>query len=39
MTSNISVSSVNNPYANTRFFSCIDYNDSTAPANVDAVRV
>ena len=38
MTSNISVSSVNNPYANTRFFSCIDYNDSTAPANVDAVR-
>lgn len=38
MTSNISVSSVNNPYANTRFFSCLDFNDSTAPTSIDDVR-
>lgn len=38
MTENISASSVNNPLASTRFFSAIDYNDSTAPTTIDEVR-
>lgn len=38
MTENISLGSVNNPYASARFFSCIDYNDATSPTSVDEVR-
>lgn len=35
---NVSLSSVNNPFGNARFFSAIDYNDSTSPASVDELR-
>ena len=38
MTENISLGSVNNPAANARFFSTIDYNDSTPPTSVDDLR-
>lgn len=38
MTENISLTSVNNPHAYTRFFSAIDYNDSTAPSSIDELR-
>lgn len=38
VTENISSGSLNNPYASSRFFSCIDYNDSAAPTNIDAIR-
>lgn len=38
MTVNNSLSTANNPAANVRFFSAIDYNDSTAPASIDELR-
>lgn len=38
MTENISLTSVNNAYASVRFFSAIDYNDSSAPSSIDNVR-
>ena len=38
MTENISATSANNPYANTRFFSAIDYNDSSTPTTIDELR-
>jgi len=34
----ISIGSINNPNASSRFFSCIDYNDSSAPTSIDEVR-
>ncbi|AWW06056.1 MAG: capsid protein [Cressdnaviricota sp.] len=37
MTENVSLSTVNNP-ANARFFSVIDYNDSTAPTSINELR-
>lgn len=38
MTQNISLGSVNNAYASTRFFSVIDYNDGSAPTSIDELR-
>lgn len=38
MTENVSLGTINNPYANTRFFSVIDYNDATAPTTIDQLR-
>jgi len=38
MTENISLSSFNNPYASSRFFSALDYNSASAPATIDKVR-
>lgn len=38
MTQNISVGTVNNVFASLRFFSAIDYNDSTAVSSIDAIR-
>lgn len=38
MTQNVSLGSVNNPQASTRFFSVIDYNDSSAPTSIDELR-
>ena len=37
-TQSISIGSVNNPIANARVFSAIDYNDGSAPASVDELR-
>lgn len=37
-TESISIGSVNNPNASTRFFSAIDYNDGTAPTSLDEIR-
>lgn len=38
MDTNVSLGSLNNPVASARFFSAIDYNDGTAPLNVDELR-
>jgi len=38
MTQNISLSTVNNAAANARFFSAIDYTDSTGPTSMDQLR-
>lgn len=38
MTENVSLGSVNNPQACSRFMSAIDYNDSSAPASQDDIR-
>lgn len=38
MDTNVSLSTVNNPYASSRFFSVIDYNDGTAPLTIDELR-
>lgn len=38
MTQNVSLSSFNNPSANARFFSAIDYNDGAAPTSIDQLR-
>ena len=38
MTENISLSPLNNAFASSRFFSAIDYNDSTAPTSTDELR-
>lgn len=38
MTSNISLGTVNNANASSRFFSAIDYNDGNAPTSIDQVR-
>jgi len=38
MTENISLSTVNNPIANARFFSAIDKNDATAPVSLNELR-
>lgn len=38
MTENVSAVTLNNPYANTRFYSCIDYNDNSPPTTIDEVR-
>lgn len=37
-TQSISIGSINNPRANTRFFSAIDYNDGNPPTSVDELR-
>lgn len=37
-TENISLSTVNNAAANARFFSAIDYTDSTGPSSIDDLR-
>ena len=38
MTENISLTTANNPYSNTRFFSAIDYNDGSTPTSIDDLR-
>lgn len=38
VTQNISLGAINNPEASTRFFSVIDYNDSSSPVSVDELR-
>lgn len=38
MTENVSSGSINNPYANTRFMSAIDYNDGTPPSSANEIR-
>lgn len=37
-TQSISIGSVNNPNASSRFFSVIDYNDGSAPTSIDELR-
>lgn len=37
-TSSISIGTINNPNASSRFFSVIDYNDATAPTSIDELR-
>ena len=35
----ISIGSVNNPIANARVFSAVDYNDGSAPLSVDELSI
>lgn len=37
-TQSVSIGSINNPQANARLFTAIDYNDSNAPLSIDEVR-
>lgn len=37
-TQSVSIGTINNPNASSRFFSVIDYNDGTAPASIDELR-
>lgn len=37
-TQSISIGTINNPNASSRFFSVIDYNDGTAPSSIDELR-
>lgn len=38
MTQNVSTTTFNNPYASARFYSAIDYNDSTVISSADEIR-
>jgi len=38
ITQNISLGSINNPEANARFYTALDFNDATAPTSVDAIK-
>lgn len=38
MTENISLGTINNPYANSRMFTCIDYTEATPPGSLNDIR-